>query len=147
MKQSRSGEAERLRQWCTVVGRAAKRIVPGATLGEMLEMTATRAFERGHVRGLRMLQRDTLEWLRGFDPEIRAAFDRELQDHFGEGLGQAGRERAKAIAAVIRRGHIETEDEFRLLEERADEIHARPAKKKELNTINALLAGYVRMRR
>lgn len=89
-----------------------------------------------------MVLRDSLEMVQGFSSEDQRDLDARLIAQTGRSLFEMGRDTRRQVARVLKRGKIESGDEYRLLTARAEEIHAKRSKKQELDAINGLLREY-----
>ncbi|UII34129.1 hypothetical protein LVD17_09915 [Fulvivirga ulvae] len=63
-----------------------------------------------------------------------------LETKFGSGLNDEAEK--KGINQILKKGKVTTEDEYRLLLNRIEEIHTDPLKKEEVERINLLLIEY-----
>lgn len=62
------------------------------------------------------------------------------------GVGKSGKILAK-INRIIQRGHLKSDDEFRMLSSRVDEIYADDSKKNEVEILNKLMGDYEESKR
>jgi hypothetical protein len=100
--------------------------------------------QRAAHSGIRMALRDLLEISRELSAEqVREVDDRMLSA--GLPTLTARRER-ESVPKSLKRGTIRSENEFRVLSGRADEIHADSSKTEEMAQINSLLATYLERR-
>jgi hypothetical protein len=67
--------------------------------------------------------------------------DDQLRSEFGKGLREEHDSEGR-VREILKKGTIATEDEYRLLSERADEIHQDASKRDELARINQLLVDH-----
>jgi hypothetical protein len=104
-----------------------------------LEKAVDAALGRSDLRGLKMVRRDLTEWVRGLSGGEVAKLDALLRAQFGEGLTDEAKAQRKEVQNIVRRGCIETDDEYRLLVSYLDEIYRDPSRKEEVEAINALL--------
>jgi hypothetical protein len=142
-KQGTSEDLQHLHDWIRTITDHLKANAPEmASFFGGLEQSLTAAFRRGDARGLKMMVRDMQEWTRGMPPELVQQLDAQLRAKFGKGLREVSASEAKVIQKILKKGKIETEEEYRLLSSRVDEIHADPSKRNELEKINALLADH-----
>ena len=144
----RQDELKILRDWCIAVLRfihdKASEQGAGITprLQEVAENGIESAFKRQDIRGLKTASRDLLEWVNGFPDQIRKDLDKILRAEVGIGLKTSQQDRNREIAKIIKRGSVKSEDEYRLLESRIDEIYADESKKAELARINKVLLAF-----
>jgi hypothetical protein len=138
---SQPTQAELVQQaeWCRSVvrfvanGNGATSLVFG--IENVIEMTLS----RGDARGLKMVRRDLLEYVKGLPLADVAKLDASLRTQFGEGLVEVSEMLSKRVAAILRRGSILSDDEYRLLLSRVEEIYAKAEHRTEVEAINALL--------
>ena len=107
---------------------------------EIVEQTYSKADLRGMrliARDLNALDRD--EWTSAQREEL----NRLLKDRFGKNLADVRSRDLTRIDRIRKRG-IRTENEFRLVHERAEEIWDDDTKRNELEALNRLLADYQR---
>jgi hypothetical protein len=94
------------------------------------------------VRDLKALSRDFLEWVKGLSTRDRDFIDRRLHAVFGRGLEGGVANEAEVLARVSRRGRIVSEQEYRLVLARVDEIYADKRHRDELKHLNTLLQAF-----
>jgi hypothetical protein len=94
------------------------------------------------MRGVKQAFYDTNEWA----SELRSADVKELntilKSRFGKDLNFYSKERYKKINQIIKKGRISNDEEFRMIDERANEICQSEEKKSELEKLNQLLLMY-----
>jgi len=139
-------DLKQLQDWCaTVVGfikaNAGPQFKPIAVI---LELAISEEYEKASLRGLKQINDDLRAWAKGFSPKQQRELDELLHASVGRGLMEGQRLFERQVNAILKRGRIKSEDEARLLLERADEIYTDDEKKIEMKKINRLLAGYER---
>jgi hypothetical protein len=140
-KGSRGEELQDLRDWCVAIIRFMGELSP-SDLFAQTEDAINAAFDRGDLRGLKMVSKDVGEWATGLASSDQKKLDEALRSQFGRGLREDVRAVRDEVARILKRGTIGGEEEYRLLSSRADEIYADDSKQSELKRINALLAEY-----
>ncbi|MCL4684864.1 hypothetical protein KJ059_08940 [Myxococcota bacterium] len=131
-----------LRDWCIAILQFMAQVDPSSGVFAHAEQATEAAFQRGDLRGLKMVARDVREWATALSPADQQRLDEVLREQFGRGLTEEAEGLRAEVGRILRRGQIDTQDEYRLLLSRADEIYADPSKQDELKSINELLAGY-----
>lgn len=115
----RRAELQRLRDWCLIVFTFES---TDEQLNARMVRDADKAVESGNLRGLRMLAKDGAE-MASFLPEgKRAQLDEILRRRTGRGLVDEEAASARALARIVRRGHITTEDDYHVVNRRVDEL-------------------------
>jgi hypothetical protein len=145
-KQASPDELKRMADWCRIVIRFKTADRPGrspaeAAIDSEYEKVLDATLARSDLRGLKMLRRDLTEWARGLPHRYVAELDALLRAQFGEGLTEEAKAQRKEVQDIVRRGYIETNDEYRLLVSYMDEIYSDPSRQEEAKAINALLAA------
>jgi len=107
-----------------------------------IENAIDAAYNRGDLRGLRLVVKDVLEWVNGLPTNAREQLDEVLRRQFGSGLTEAGQETHRQLQSILRGGTIQGEEEYRLLSSRADEIRENDSNDKELQKINRMLLAF-----
>lgn len=138
LSDKRHQELNCLREWCATI----LKFLPQeeAAIMEIVEQTYSKADLRGMrliARDLNALDRD--EWTSAQREEL----NRLLKDRFGKNLADVRSRDLTRIDRIRKRG-IRTENEFRLVHERAEEIWDDDTKRNELEALNRLLADYQR---
>jgi hypothetical protein len=98
--------------------------------------------ESRNPKAMKSIARDLEEWTRALPQKEIAELDTLLRANLDVGLKEAQRNRTKAVAGILQRNSIKTEEEYRLLLSHVDEIYSDPSKAVELESINALLRSY-----
>jgi hypothetical protein len=138
-QESRSAGSEEIARWCKTVVRflADTGHLPTAVRDQLTSIVSA-AEQARNAKGLRQAQRDLQEMIRVLRPEETAKLD-ELLASLG---GPTSSEPRDEVARILRRGTPVTEDEYRLLMSRVEEIFQDPSKKDEVDAINKLLAAF-----
>ena len=110
-------------------------------VGAEMEKAIQTAYERRDLRGLKMVSRDLNEWVNGFPDATRARYDEILRAQLGEDP-RGAEAQAREVRRILDRGTIENEDEWRLLNSRAEEIWADESKRAELEKVTAMMAAF-----
>ena len=94
------------------------------------------------LQGMRCVYSDTNEWARDLLPLEKTELNKILYDKFGEDLSTCSGRDVQKIKRIVRKGKIATENEYRLVQSRVDEIYADTTKKEEIETLNMLLSKF-----
>ena len=89
-----------------------------------------------------MIASDVREWPDDLPPDEWERLDRELRERFGWGLSEEVKKFLQEVERILRRGRIESDDEYGLLQSRIDEIYADDSKREELDRIGELQFDY-----
>jgi hypothetical protein len=138
----RAAELTSLRDWSLEIIRFMLASDPTAPVLTQAQDAISGAFDRGDLRGLRIVTRDVSEWARGLALSDRSRLDELLRSRFGKPLSSSSRRDLRKVNAILARGRIRDSDEYRLMEARADEIHTDVSQVKKLARINRLLAAF-----
>jgi len=95
-----------------------------------------------NIKGLRYCNKDIIEWAKGLPQSDFVELNKLLQDKFGEDLGKNANRDLSKISQVIKKGKISSDDEYRLLLSRVDEIYNDTSKQDEVHTLNRLLVDF-----
>lgn len=134
-------ELEDLRDWCIAILGFMSELSP-SHLFDHTKDAVNAAFARGDLRGLKIAAKDLGEWAKGLAPSDCNNLDVALRTQFGRGLREDAQALRSKVAHILERRTIDSEEEYRLLLSRSDEIYADDSKRSELEQINALLAEY-----
>lgn len=102
----------------------------------------TDAFDKKNLKGMRMMYNDTNEMARGLSSNKLTELNQVLKEKFGFDLNKDHDKVSAKINLIVQRGHLENDDEFRLLFNRVDEIFADDSKEKEVETLENLMDDY-----
>lgn len=102
----------------------------------------TEAFDNKNLRGLRMAYSDNNDMARDLLPSDLNELNQILREKFGYDLDKVNDMNLAKIKLIIKRGHIKTDDEFRLLLNRVEEIYADDNMKDEVEVLNKLMGDY-----
>ena len=141
----RDEELEHLRSWCLAIIQFMARLSPSNALRDA-EDVVNSTFERRDLNGLRMMCRDMRQWTKGLSAVDRIKLEGALQSTCGVGLVETSNSEQDALSQILKRGRVDGEEEYRILSDRADDIHEDSSKRSELKRINSLLAAYERSR-
>lgn len=134
-------ELDQLKEWCSTVIKFILENGPaGNTMLMQYEAVINSSYQKKDIRGLRMVAKDTKEWAKGLIESDKNKLNEILESKFGSGLN--GEVDKKNVTQILKKGKIITEDEYRLLLNRVEEIHTDPSKKEEVEMINLLLVEY-----
>ena len=97
---------------------------------------------RSVVEGWREARNDFLEACRGLSGTQMRELSARLQAECGVTLDSLQGRRLKRLAELRARGRLSTDDQYRLVETRIDELGDDSASQEELQELLALLAGY-----
>ncbi|MBP6865852.1 MAG: hypothetical protein KBC32_11380 [Candidatus Didemnitutus sp.] len=98
--------------------------------------------ERPTERKVDSVYHDLLEWSRGLAAPDRRELSGILQRTLGLPLDYFDKKRLERIAKIVGRGHLRSDDEWRFIEERIQELCERSDNDEEIVRLNRLLAAY-----
>ncbi len=107
-----------------------------------LYQVITDAFDKKNLKGMRMMYNDTNEMARGLSSNKLTELNQILKEKFGFDLDKDHDKVLTKINLIVQRGHLENDDEFRLLFSRVDEIYADGSKEKEVEALENLMNDY-----
>ena len=94
-----------------------------------------------------MVYKDMNELSKGLSSIDLEELNRVLKERFGSDLTVYSNKGLAKIQRIIKRGRVNTDDEFRLLSNRVDEIYADDSKKDEVEVLNKLMGDYENSKR
>ena len=101
------------------------------------------ALQMGWVSGLREAATVLGASIQGLTLGERARIDVALRSKLGTGLTEAMRATADEVKGIVKRGTVDDDDEFRLLQVWVDMISGDPKQEPELDAINTLMEKYL----
>ena len=128
--------------WCTIVKKQFLRMSSNDPLIVEFATVVDAAVQARKVGQLRSLKRDLMEWIRTLNAQQQKEIDEALQTELGRGLGDETRAEEKKVEEILRRGSIQSEDEYRLLSAWLELIQGDASKQAELEKIDALLTEF-----
>ncbi|MFZ6664176.1 hypothetical protein [Peijinzhouia sedimentorum] len=141
IKEDQLKELYYLKEWCSSVVKFILEQSPvGGDMLMQYDIVINSSYQKQDIRGLRMVAKDVMEWAKGLSESDKSKLDEVLESKFGSGLN--GEIEKKNVAQILKRGKITTEDEYRLLLNRIEEIHTDPSKNEEVERVNLLLGEY-----
>ncbi len=99
-------------------------------------------YAKKNLSGMRYIERDLNEWIKGFSNADISELDELLKNKFGTGLDIIEKKNQKIIQKVIKRGKILNEKEYRLIKNREDEIYVDNSKAEEKQQLDRLMEAY-----
>lgn len=113
----------------------------GEVFKELHQIIST-TFDKKDLRGMRMIYNDNNEMAKGLSQDKQSELNLILKDKFGFSLERGHDLNLAQINQILQRGCLKNDDEFRLLLSHTDEIYADSSKKKEVETLENLMADY-----
>jgi hypothetical protein len=117
--------------------------------GQLTDRLATKYREileqvksRNDLRGLRIMRKDDNEAIRDLSPTEQQRLQAILAKEVGTDLDAERRAELALIGQVVKRGQIETEEEYRLVLGRVEEIYDKPDADDEVKRLNELLRAF-----
>ena len=141
MKQDDKKELEFLGAWATCAGEYLDALNSGGRV-PVFSGPVEDCLRAADLRSLRAYKNDLYHVATALPKHEYAELDRLLKERFGMGLRGKLTSEEIAFNNVLQRGKIIDEDEYRMLEERAEEIWDDPTKADELERVNKLLSAY-----
>lgn len=143
-KTTRKKEADsrRVRDWIVAILEFMIKVEPDSIALRDLRKTTHDAYSESDVRGLKSIAGELPNFFKILSPANRSELDRKLHDLFGYGLEVESQRRQKRIERVLTRGAIESEEDYRLVEERVEEICEKESLKNEAEELNELLLAF-----
>ena len=146
---SRTENAQHLYDWCILVLEVMDGMIPDSQTdwgSEVTKRNLSDALRRQDVRVLKMGYGTFLDWVTSCGPEVRGTVDRALRAKFGEGLPTAYRMQTAEVRAILKRGRVRSDDEFRELEAWVDRAHGTATQVARARRVKEMLASYVQTR-
>jgi hypothetical protein len=112
------------------------------TLAPAAKEAVEEAYRKRDLRAMRAAYRDDSEWM-GSLPQV----DQQRLKSMIAALGQGGPgmrqiDETDVIPRIVSRGKIRSDDEYRVVMTRVEEIHLNPAAVEELRRLNELLSEF-----
>jgi hypothetical protein len=117
-------------------------IVPGESveLMRLFRASVESAYQQKNLRGMRMLIKDFTEWGRSLEPPHKDRLEELLQSRFGKGL--SAYQQLNRMKNIIKRGKINTIQEYTFLRDYYEEFFHDSSKKKVLDELHQLIYDY-----
>lgn len=101
------------------------------------------AYNKNDIRGLREINKELNVWLvEMFPPKEKKEIREILKEKLGENFEQTDLKNLEKINKIIKRGKVNTQKEYALLQQRIEEIYTDKSRKLEVLEINKLLADF-----
>jgi len=117
--------------------------------GQLTDRLATRYREtleqvksRSDLRGMRIMRKDDNEAIRDLPPAEQQRLKLMLAQRVGTDLDAEQRAELERIEELVRADRIETEDDYRLVLGRVEEIYDKPGNADEVGRLNKLLSDF-----
>lgn len=94
------------------------------------------------IKGLRQAKNDINEWASYLPKSDLESLNEMLRIKFGKDLHTHSKDISKQISTVLKRGKINNDDEFRLIEEKVGELCESESELSEIDMFNKLLLAY-----
>lgn len=107
-----------------------------------LRAIVEKAVAQGNLGGLRALGGDLREWMRALPERELNELEQTLATRFGPEVEWDGLKREEKIRAIITRGKVTTETEYRLVSDYLDEIADDPSRAQEVIQLTSALTSY-----
>ncbi|GHT77322.1 hypothetical protein AGMMS50262_18010 [Bacteroidia bacterium] len=136
-------ELNHINDWClTILNFMIKKYGEHTSL-TMFKDVINDGYNTKNLRGMRSVYRDTNEWGKGLNTLADTEeLNQVLYAKFSEDLNTCSGRDAQKIKRIVRRGKISTENEFRLVLGRVDEIYTDDTKKEEIKILNKMLGEF-----
>lgn len=131
-----------LKEWCLFILTFIYELSPNQVLSDSIEQIKSMSVSRKSINELYHLRNDLNEWTNGLSIENCKALNQLLLDQFGKDLSFYSKEKFRKINQIMKRGKISSDEEFRMIDERVNEICQSEHNKSELEKLNDLLLKY-----
>jgi len=135
-------ELETLRSKCLAVLDFFEGRSLGSELATSMRSSVQRAYAARDITGLRAGWTDLAEWHRELPELEQQQLARLLQSEAGADIRAERAAEVRRIGEILARGALRTEEEYRLVRGRIDEIYVDPDRADEVHRLNALLRTY-----
>ncbi|MFA6570232.1 MAG: hypothetical protein WCT77_03250 [Bacteroidota bacterium] len=130
------------KEWCLTILDFMSCIYKNAQSPKMLIELINEEYRKQNLKGFRFIFSDINEMSKNLTDQELKDLNKILKSKFGEDLKSQTQKGIIKIEKIKKRGIILTENEFRLVESRVEDIYADESKKEELDTLNNLLNKY-----
>lgn len=131
-----------IKEWCLTVMNFMISHYEGKDVFIQFSEVIKEGFNKQDLRGMRYVYKDTNEWAKGLPLTHIEELNRILNEKFGEDIKKQTDRDITKISRIIKNGEINSEDEYRLILNRVEEIYADDNKKEEVLKLNKLLANF-----
>lgn len=135
-------ELELKKEWSLIIISFIQNIDKNEYFFEQLKNSVGAAFFDNDLKGIRMIYNDVNEWAKGLDKSQLSELNKILIAKFGRSLIDEEKEIDSKIEKIVKRGKINSEDEYRLILAKVDEIYADKSKVNTIKVLNDLLLKY-----
>lgn len=111
-------------------------------LGVQFKRSLAGALDTQNVRGMRSAVRDLGDMLSALPDEQRRDVTLAVERATGSSLQDLEQADARAVAGILRRGHIRNDREYHLLQSHLDRLAGDPARSADATPIHHLLETY-----
>ena len=130
-----------LKEWnCTVIDYFIKK--EADPLFKQFHQVIIESFNKNNIKGLKTAYTDNNDMARDLPPSDLNELNQILREKFGYDLTKANDQNLAKIKRIVQKGHLKTDDEFRLLLNRVDDIYADDNMKDEVEILNKLMHDY-----
>jgi hypothetical protein len=143
-EQEREEEVRRLHAWGRIVLETFRELSPDSAVSfEGMMRGLDNAAQKGNLKGLRMAERDLLEMIHLMPSQLRVRVDQALRSRLGTAVSEQITNLESQVEAIVARGGIENEDEYRLVKSWLDLPTNRPRTEAEVARVQKLLEDYL----
>jgi cold shock CspA family protein len=142
LNSSQIKELIHIKEWCFTIMDFMISHYEGKDVFVQFSEVIKEGFNKQDLRGMRHVYKDTNEWAKGLPFAHIEELNQILNDKFGEDLKKQTDGDTIKINRIIKKGKINSEDEYRLVLNRVDEIYADDSNKEEVLKLNELLATF-----
>jgi hypothetical protein len=146
---AQQGELVWLRDWSLVIANFIVKNSNGfaspqeaADLYQMLTGAINEAFQKNNLKGLKTICAELNEIAKGGSAKEIYDLNELLMSKFGENLNNYKIDNIKKVKRLLKKGKIEREDDFRLVQNRLEDIYDDDSKREEAEGLDALLSTY-----
>lgn len=141
-QEEKAAAVKEMGEWClTILDFQKAGFLP--ELFQKAQDAVARTMAAQNLRGMRMIAHDMAEMGQSGTRAQTAELDALLRRKHGRGFAEVKKERQREAALILARGKIRTEDEYRVLQDRIEDLVDEEADAVEIENIDSLMATYV----
>jgi len=125
-----------MRDWCNFICNFIAEC--GHKSFEDMQVDVDENYQKGYFEGFREGFVDINESAKDLPRHEFIELNKRLKEKFGKTLADFDKKKEKKISAVLKRGNVRNEDEFRLVQDYIENIWDNPLKKNEFETLQRL---------
>lgn len=138
----KSNQIDRLRKWCIIVTDFIASLLEDKSLIKNQYDIIDTLYQKRDKKGFETVFNDLNEWALSLSQDNIGNLNLILINSFGKGLHEVNNKSMRKIDSIIKKGLVKNENEFRIIENRVNELSQMNSSSEEINYLNNLLLKY-----